>query len=185
MKQGIELAVNFLVVFILMIVVLGMGLALFFKLKAGTEKINQDITDEVRRQIEEEMIGSGNTISIPFVLKEIDRGKVGYFYAGIENVNDAPYNFKIIVTSGQEDADKPNEPKFIAADSEFTIPPHERTVRKIWFSVPKEAAFKQYIYTVRVCNNDALGLVEAPLVCPAGTYQSLYPPIQKVYVKPH
>jgi hypothetical protein len=175
-KRGIELAVNFLVVFILMIVVLGLGLTLFFKLKAGTEQINQDVSEETRRQIEEVMITSGSKVMIPFVIEDIQRGKSGYFLIGIENILDQPAEFKIKVTAGQADADQPH---YIEADNAVTISPHERVYRKLWFNVPKAAASKQFIYNVRVCRAES-GMTDTE--CPADMVT--YPPLQKVYVKP-
>lgn len=176
MKKGVELAVNFLVVFILMIVVLGLGLTLFFKLKAGTEKINQDVSDEMRRQIEESMISSGSKVMIPFVVKDVPVGKSGYFLIGIENVLDQPMVFHIKVAPGQADALQPN---YIVSDNVLTVGPHERAFRKLWFFVPRGSSFKQYIYNVSVCM-DENGVNEPP--CPQNT--KVYPPLQKVYVKP-
>ena len=180
MKKGVELAVNFLVIFILMIVTLGIGLALFFKIKAGTEKINNDVSDTIRHQIEQEMINSGSRIVIPFTLEKIKRDKSGYFFIGIENVNDDPQTFKILVTSVQNEAD---EPRYIAADDVFKIDPHERAYRKIWFFVPKAAEQKQFIYDVRICYNieddDNTECQTDSADTPAA-----YPPLNKVYVTP-
>ncbi|MFH1916921.1 MAG: hypothetical protein ABIJ21_06695 [Nanoarchaeota archaeon] len=180
MKKGVELAVNFLVIFILMLVTLGIGLALFFKIKASTEKINQDVSDEIRKQIEQEMIDSGSRIVIPFTLQKIKRDKSGYFFIGIENVNDEEHTFKILVTPVTEENDMP---RYIAADDVFKIDPHERAYRKVWFFVPKASKQKQFIYDVRICYNIE-GEDNNECQTDSAATPAAYPPLNKVYVTP-
>ncbi|MFH1850137.1 MAG: hypothetical protein ABH879_08225 [archaeon] len=84
-KKGLELSINFLVVLILTIVVLGFGIFFVRKLMGGAEEIRTSLDDQTMARIEA-LLNDGSRVAIPFVKKETSPGKPAIFGVGILNV---------------------------------------------------------------------------------------------------
>ncbi|MFH1072199.1 MAG: hypothetical protein V1743_02105 [Nanoarchaeota archaeon] len=183
-KKGFELAVNTLVVIILSLVLLGVGFWLFFTLSEQTMKIDQDVSDQLKSQIEQEMENSGSRVVIPTVAKTIERGKTDYYTIGIQNVLSNGETFSVItqlpsmtdLLGNIVSCGSANCPNIITTGLEgFTILQNEKEYRKIWVKVPKNAEKGQYIIDVNVCSGTTGN--EPPC-----TTSVKYPPPFKIYV---
>ena len=83
-KKGIQLSVNFLVIIILALVVMGFGLTLFYKLI----DTSVDTVQTVDRQTEERMerlLQSGELVVVSDTTKSVKSGESADFYVAISN----------------------------------------------------------------------------------------------------
>ena len=76
-KRGIELSVNFLVVLILSIAVIGFGIKFLYNLVGETQKLEQVSGEQLDARIESLICADEDKVCIGKDIKKIPRGKVG------------------------------------------------------------------------------------------------------------
>ena len=101
-KKGIQLSVNFLVVIILGLVILGLGTSLFYKLISTSKDIVLDVDKQTEERLER-MMQTGGLVVISDVTKNIKAGEFADFYLGITNEHSILEEFNIIVTESDPD----------------------------------------------------------------------------------
>jgi hypothetical protein len=95
-KRALELSINFLVIIIFSLGILGLSVALFNKFFRGA----QDIQENYDKQTEEEMeklLLAGKKVAIPFIRKEVQPGESAVFGLGILSVRSAATTYYITV----------------------------------------------------------------------------------------
>ena len=95
-KKGIELSINFLVIVIISLAVLGMSVILFNKFFKGAHKIQTDYDKQTEEELEALLV-AGKKVAIPFTRKEVKAGETGVFGLGILNVLGSKKDFYIYV----------------------------------------------------------------------------------------
>ncbi len=175
-KKGIELSVNFFVIVVLSVVILGFGLKLLYDVIAKTEPLfPQECTDQ-RIDV---MLASSRVAVCPSAAT-IARGKSGSFLIGILNT-DVPAQFLVSISAaGAVDR---NDNLIISAplnDFKFTykkdyiIPQNTDKKLAVIAAVPKSAPKGTYIIDVLVCSGTS-----KPASC---ALDNSYDAVQKVYV---
>ncbi len=97
-KRGFELSVNFLVIIILSIAMLGVGMMLFYKIMNVSDNIRTDLDQQTLDRLNRAM-DDGSLIYIPDVTKTTTYGEYAYFGLGIRNELGAAHDFQVIITS--------------------------------------------------------------------------------------
>lgn len=83
-RGGIELSINFLVVLILSIVILGLGIYLYTRINVQIQNLVEDVSQEAQEDIFRLLDKQQNEfVFIPNVIKEVERGDVAHFPIGI------------------------------------------------------------------------------------------------------
>ena len=84
-SKGIELSINFLVVLILSIVILGLGVYLYTRINVQIQDLVEDVSQEAQDDIFSFLDKQQNElVFIPNVIKEVERGEVAHFPLGIK-----------------------------------------------------------------------------------------------------
>ena len=152
-KGDISLSMNFLVIIIISIVVLGMGLTLLYKLFSTAEEQKAHLDAKTEDELRRLLIDQGKQLALPFNTISL-HGKESYtFGLGILNIYTDNQEFNIIVTLSASD------PEGITIDTlkwllylkdTFTIPPGGHKTIPILVEVPGDAPKGKYIFDVEV-----------------------------------
>ena len=179
-KKGMELSINFLVVVILSIVMLGLGLALVRTFFATSEELSKDIDDTTRARINE-LLSFGQVTALPFNAKNLKPEQGTVFALGVLNVEPNPIKLRVQVDSiGGFD---PQNQK-IAEDltswvkydpNPFTLDPHEQKDNPIFIRPSKTALKGTYIFNTCFCKEN-----ECTKDCRSSA--NIYGTIQKIRV---
>ena len=86
-KRAMELSINFIVIFILAIVVFAFGIRMAYSLFNKGIETKATLDRQTSLEIEK-LLDTGEKVVIPFDEQEIRRGKFGVFGVGIRNVLD-------------------------------------------------------------------------------------------------
>lgn len=85
-KRGISLPVNFLILIIIAILIFGLSLGIFFKIRGGlkeiTISIDRQTEAELRRLLQQELA----VVAIPFPIQKVRVGQQASFWIGIRNI---------------------------------------------------------------------------------------------------
>jgi len=95
-KRGLELSINFIVMLILAITVLGFGIYFLSKLGLTANEFRDDADARTKQEIER-LLSDGAKVGIPFTQQEIGRKEVAYFRIGVLNVLGSEKTFTISV----------------------------------------------------------------------------------------
>lgn len=183
-KASIQISVNFLVVIIISIIIMGFGFVLVKKMVSGGEDNIENIDSRLKEQTERMMLRDGSLVTIPIIQKEIRRGKLDTFAVGILNVKGSQVDFNLDVKfddaftfQGNPITDDDNYIEVIDSfySSGIEIENNAVEVLTVPIKVNENAPSGEYIFNVYVgagssCNNDD------PFDCYDGS-------IHKIYVK--
>lgn len=162
-KKGMELSINFIVIFILAIVVFAFGIRMAYSL--FNKGIETKATLDRQTELEiAKLLDTGEKVVIPFDEQEVRKGKFGVFGVGIRNVLDSDGEkdtFKIEVEfSGAFDKEGKKSLNNIgpipssnpSPASSLSVQVKKNEVQKvpISFSVPSNAVSGRYVFNVRV-----------------------------------
>lgn len=96
-KKGIELSVNFVVMLIIAMTIFGMGLVLFGKFFGEAENIRENLDEQTKRELQQQMINSPEQVVIYPTQMTIEKGKGSVFGVGILNIDETD-DFTITTT---------------------------------------------------------------------------------------
>ncbi len=159
-KGAIELSLNFLVIIIISIVLLGFGITFAAKLFKGAVEKKAEVDKATQERIEELLSSSGDLVIVPITKKEISPGDSDVFGLGIKNIGTSSPNFDVNVDAGSA-VDRNGDEilnwynadwKLVKQENPITINPNEREVVPILVGVPKTAADGTYSFTIKVTN---------------------------------
>ena len=86
-KAALELSVNFLVILIISVVVLGFGIYLMQQIFAGANKSVLAWNDRMKAEIES-ALADGSLVAVSFDTKDVHNGELATFGVGLLNIND-------------------------------------------------------------------------------------------------
>lgn len=159
MKKGIELSVNFIVVFVIAIVILFFGIKLIYDIISEGEEMEFVLTQRIMYELEI-LATQGERLSIAFNRETIPPGKQHIFGLGIVNIDaTAPY-FAIGVEKGPAyDIDKnplDEAHKKVGAlyPKKVFIELDEHKKIGILVKVPRGTRTGSYILNVYVCHSE-------------------------------
>ncbi|MBN1645976.1 hypothetical protein JW868_02965 [Candidatus Woesearchaeota archaeon] len=186
MKKGIQLSVNFLVMFILAIAIFGVGIVFLNKLVHKSDEITKTVDERTQQEILAAMARTNSKIVIPGVSQTAERDSITAFPIGVKNVLDNNYYF-IITPTLAEYAKSPTEvyaentitiptedqPKAILAENNFLLVARAEKFTNIGVKVPKGAPKGQYAFDIvtQYDNDQNTGGEQA------------YPPALRIYIK--
>ncbi|MCX6707993.1 MAG: hypothetical protein NT001_07745 [Candidatus Woesearchaeota archaeon] len=163
-RKAIELSVNFIVTFILAIVVFGMGIIFARNIMGGGTELTQQTYDKFDQQIGELTCSRGESICLSSSTKDIERGKIDAFPVTIKNDLKDKTTFKMAVTTSRaynNDNSEMDPPltdwniDFMYDDSEFSLDPGESRTIPVLVSPKKKALTGKYSYNVVFSYQDA------------------------------
>jgi hypothetical protein len=173
-KKAIELSVNFLVIIIISLGILGMAILFFNKMMTGANSIQTSYDKQTEQELEALLI-SGKKVAIPFTRKEVVSGGSVVFGLGILSVNPGLTEYTIKVECSKyikEDGSTVDGcPTAVPAVYPETreINNNEHVKLPIAIATKKDTAVGTYIYDVCVCDCD--GCCDD---CPSSTISELY-----------
>jgi len=159
-KRGIELAINFLVTFILAVVIFGAGLFIVWDVGEMTENELNDIVEGLDKRITELSCSTKDKVCIAGNEAKTKRGKTLYFTVNLNNYLSTPMNFTITVDNTTAKAYKgDNEienirPLLLPSQQNISINPKSQGQKAFAVVMPKNTLAGQYFYTVRVVAED-------------------------------
>ncbi len=153
-KKAIQLSVNFLVVVILSLVMLGMGMFLLTQFFDFGEEIKDQISEKEEEAIEA-ALQQGELISIPLYSKTVEKGETELFGYGVYNV-EVPSDFKIVDVGGIDENGESfsTDDWLVYDDSEFYLEKNEQKKGEIAVTVPDDAVIGTYVFTFEVKRKD-------------------------------
>jgi hypothetical protein len=149
-KAGLQLSINFIVIFILAIVIIGFGLSIFTQLFNSVEELPDRISENQRRQLQE-LLRAGTPVAVAPSVQEVSRDEDPIYSVAIQNDYGDEHTFNVTFkeqsappasTLGVED--------FIFREA-HTIAPGERAYVPFKIVVG-DARPGSYIYNVTVKN---------------------------------
>ncbi|MBI2107839.1 hypothetical protein HYX09_02925 [Candidatus Woesearchaeota archaeon] len=100
-KKGFELAVNFLVVLIISVVVIGFGIKFVYDLVAQTSKLEQVSGEDLDARIGDLLCANEKQVCISGETKKVKQGDVGVFGVKILNVDSADHKYIVVLSRCQ------------------------------------------------------------------------------------
>jgi hypothetical protein len=164
-KKAIELSVNFLVIVILSIAMLGMGLYLVRTFFKGAEETKSQLDEQTREKIVE-MLSYGENTAMPFNQKSIYAGESATYGVGVLNIdpkNTQTFKVEIKADKAYDFENKPITPDrgysftlgvekdWLLYDEEpFTLKAHEQKEILALVTVPKVVVRGNYVFNVSI-----------------------------------
>lgn len=163
-KRGIALTVNFIVILIIAIVVLGFGIFFARSLFTGAEDIRENLDEQTRIEIEQ-LLNDGSRVAIPFTQQETSKNKPAYFGIGILNILPGEQQFTIRVEHGpgyridkSEICDPCTNMMGVLPSVEitYTIEPNKQQKHLLAIMPNDRAERGTYVFNVRVTYSEGL-----------------------------
>lgn len=85
-KKGIELSINFMVMFILAVLIFSMTLYFLFQWFGEAEDLGKEIDKQTQEQILAALRSGNQLVQIPFAVTEVQRGNRASFGIGVRNI---------------------------------------------------------------------------------------------------
>jgi hypothetical protein len=150
-KASIQLSINFLVVMIICIVLLGIGIKLMSTFISGAEKMQKEVDNYHKEQLRKAMNEGAMVAAFPVKLT-INRGDNADFSIGIANELGQEQVFSLFMNQTSINTGSP--PKILYLRSSFTIKNNEQYFTPVRIIIPKDATHGTYIFNVYVCKGE-------------------------------
>ncbi len=152
-KASMELSVNFLVVMIICLVLLGIGITLIMKGKVAGEELIGNINEAHKDRISRDL-SNGKLFSIYPTSQAADRGEPAEFTFGIRNEEESQEKTDFCL-SVKKDVSQDSEAGML-----FSPGPYKITSKELFFSafritMPKTTKKGSYMFDVRVKVSDS------------------------------
>lgn len=154
-RKAMELSVNFIVTFILAIVVFGMGIMFARNIMSGGTELTQQTYEKFNQNIDELVCSRGESICLSSSTKDIERGKIDSFSVAIKNDLKDRTTFKMEVTPSRAYNSDNTEMTlstggwnidFMYDESEFSLEPGESRTIPVLVSPKRSAITGKYSY---------------------------------------
>ncbi|MBI2666062.1 hypothetical protein HYX13_00460, partial [Candidatus Woesearchaeota archaeon] len=165
-KGAINLSVEFLVVIILSIVLLGMGVFFLYSLLGQAEELKEDLDQRTEDELQRLLIDQGKRVALPLHTADVLAGERHVFGIGILNVDVAEPNNDFTLSIEKVTGFDPAKNPLSAAENALTwllyqkdpltIELQEHRTEPILVAVPKDAAKGTYIFEVVVKKSDSV-----------------------------
>ena len=153
-KRGIELSVNFLVGFVLAIVLFGLGISLLYTIFHQSEDIYELTQNEIDNRVIELLCNAKQRVCVSGNRVAQERGELAIYGIYIYNIYDQVEDFDVFVEAGiaydENKEDIENDLDLITRHEEKRINPNEQDYIGIGVFVPKDAVSGTYIFNVNV-----------------------------------
>lgn len=165
-KGAVALSVNFLVVIIIAIVILGLSFFLFSRVIKEVKEFDEQLDEQYEEQIWR-LLDTGGVVVAPRNTQTVERGNVGRFGIGVRNIiEEEPILLFSIEVSPQTVGlcEAKSEWLIIPRDKDRNIIRHTQDIFLIGVDIPKDTPKCTYVYNVNVTYG----------IDPYGTMQKIY-----------
>ena len=167
-KASLEISIQAIVIVVLAMTLLGLGLGFVRNLFKNIGSATEDVTEQVRQKVLDDLISSDKKVSFPKTDISIDKGDSTVLTVGIRNKKDTPLHYQMRFTSisfvpadGGSATTVNNQDWFQTGQSVtatrnfYTLGPAESDVRNIRLKVPTTALAGSYVLTFDVLDIDS------------------------------
>ena len=160
-KGAISLPINFMVILILSLVILGLGVKLMYSFIDKSEQLKTQLDQKTEMELQRLLSAKGKLVAIALSTAEVERGQDHPFGVGILNVDGSrSKEFKLWIELSK--AISPSDEVMTVDGSAVIrdwllydpgmvhIEENEQVNRAIMVSVPKSASLGTYIFNVKV-----------------------------------
>ena len=162
-KASLEISIQAIVIVVLAMTLLGLGLTFIRKQFSGLSSIQEEISEQVKQKILDDLIENDKKLSFSRTELEIDKGKSEVLTIGIRNKKDQELRYKMRFQpisdpdGGPFDIESPK--KWFQLQSygtqDYKLPPAESDVRNIRLTIPSNIAKSgSYFLTFNVIDDD-------------------------------
>lgn len=154
-KASLEISIQAIVIVVLAMTLLGLGLGFIRGMFKNIGSTTEDVTEQVRQRILDDLITGDKKVSFPKSEIIIDKGGSQVLTVGIRNKKDTTlyYTMEFNPISGPDGApfsiEDPSWFQF-AQDKEYTLAAADAEVRNIRLSIPTGVASGSYFLTFDV-----------------------------------
>jgi hypothetical protein len=162
-KASLEISIQAIVIVVLAMTLLGLGLGFVRGLFKTITSTTEDVTEQVRQKILDDLITGDKKVSFPKTEIIIDKGESTILTVGIRNKGDQPLDYKMRFTSvsgpdgaGGTSPSGPDELKgwFQFSEQSSVLTAADSDVRNIRISIPTGSSFiGSYFLTFEVLEN--------------------------------
>jgi len=158
-KASLEISVQAIVIVVLAMTLLGLGLGFIRGMFKNIGSTTEDVTEQVRQRILDDLITGDKKISFPKTEVTIDKGGSQVLTVGIRNKKDTPLNYKMRFTpiSDPDEAifsiDNPSWFQF-AQNQVYKLSAADSEVRNIRLSIPTKVSSGSYFLTFDIIDDD-------------------------------
>ena len=156
-RASLELSIRAVVIIVLAMTLLGLGLGFVRSMFSDIGEIREDVTDQVRQNIVDDLRNNDKKISFPKTEVNINKGDSEILAVGVRNKEDETLSYKMMFTpqSAPDGADLTSLGSwFQYSQDAHSLPSSESDVRNIRLSVPKDAKSGSYFLTFDVMNTN-------------------------------
>jgi hypothetical protein len=158
-KSSLELSIRTIVVVVLAMTLLGLGLGFIRGMFKNIGGISEDVSEQVRQKILDDLITGDKKISFPKTEIIIDKGGSQTLTVGVRNKKDSTLHYKIRFTPISDPQGNPfnvDSPAWFqfAKDTVYELPAADSAVRNIRLSMPTSVNAGSYFLTFDVVDDD-------------------------------
>jgi len=183
-KKGLELTINFLVIIIISLVMLGLAGIFFKKFFTGASQVQADYDKQTEEELKSLLV-QGKKVAIPFTRKEVQGGQHAVFGLGVLNVLGHYEEFEVLVECTKFidyegfDSNCNLEYEDPQVDSPLKLDNNQHAMTSILILTDKEDESGTYIFNVCVCEGDC----NPPFDCDSDINNLYDDHIHKLYLK--
>ncbi len=165
-KKAIELSVNFLVTFIIAIVIFSMGILFTRQLFGGGEELTDLTFQDLHAKIGDLLCGGGDPVCLSTKSLEIERGEYEVFGLTVKNVlpEKETFNVEVNLQVGYDQQDNkitsytPEQELTVMYDeSEFQLANRESQTIAVGIQVPEGAIKGRYVFEAKALRQTTIG----------------------------
>ena len=120
-RASLEMSIQAIVIVVLAMTLLGLGLGFIKGMFKNITSTTEDVSEQVRQKVLDDLIQTDKKVSFPKTEIEIDKGGSTVLTVGIRNRNDAALKYKILFTTVKGPPVTPPEEEVTSAQlSEFS-----------------------------------------------------------------
>lgn len=179
-KNGLEIGINFLIILILVIVIFGFGFAIFSRMFERASDFQNTIDQGTQRQIDQ-LLDSGEPVSIPRIKATIDPTESEIFHIGINNEITNPSGTEFVLVIEQSDSTlNPSLFNMQYDDSPFILEEGGRKYMPFMIEATGGVEKGTYIFNVVACYKG--GNTASPEPPCKGSHPAIYYQLYKIYL---
>jgi len=152
-KASLELSIRAIVIVVLAMTLLGLALGFVRSMFSDIGEIREDVTDQVRQQILNDLVSNDKKLSFPKTEIKIDKGGSEILAAGIRNKEDETLSYKMSFTSqSAPEGVELNAPLswFQYSKNVHQLSTSDSDIRNIRLSIPTDAKQGSYFLTLDI-----------------------------------
>ncbi len=164
MRQGMELAVNTLVVLILGLVLLGGGLALVYSIYDKAIDLPEEVAQRTEQQLFSMLLAGDQRIALLDDVQEAGRGDRATYAVAIQKELEGPEAecrvAEIALVTPDPASCTPSCPEGFFLDTPYSVPRYENEAFYVGIDVPEDAPRGEYVFMLRIDHRPPAGSPE-------------------------